>query len=126
MLTWLTLIYLSIWAIVPNTYFKCGDIGWYYNIAIQTAYICNVWDTEFTKHHESAHHIWYQYLTDTERKAYENLYNKVKKNPKAFLRDYSRKSVEEDFADMYAMHIMNWTPNIHMKKRISFIKKLWY
>lgn len=127
MLTWLILIYLPLWSIVPNTYFKCGDIAGYYSIAIQIAYICDIWDKEFTKNHEIGHHIWFNLLTDEAKERYEALYNQAKKQwNKAFLRDYSQTSVIEDFADVWSLYIMNQKTNIFIKKRITFIKNLKY
>jgi len=122
----LTIIYLILGSIVPNTFFKCGDVGWVYVHSAKTAYVCelNDWLTKFYLSHETAHYHWYNTLSEEQRVNYTKEYNKdYKKWIKYFYREYSMSSVEEDFADNYALIVMKVKINNIWKKRLYLIRK---
>lgn len=77
--------------------------------------------------HELWHFFWFEFLNDEDKKIYEMFYNYS--NNFDFYREYSKKSVEEDFADNFTLaidsqlenNIINWRI---LKLKINFIKHL--
>ena len=82
-------------------------------------YICDIGNTEFTKHHELGHKIWVELLTDKQRTEYTILFD----NAKRFYRDYSRADALEDFADNYANLKLKRNQHPDIQKRMRLIKK---
>lgn len=107
------------------TWAKCGDVWWMYNEYSDRVeiYVCDIWDgnIEFYKEHELGHYAW-KNLTEEQRETYKKAYERdKKKGVKWFYRPYSMSSVNEDFADNYA--IRSKKHNIRIKQRINLIKK---
>lgn len=66
--------------------------------------ICDTWNKEqmkFTLIHELWHYFRYEYMTDDERFNYNSLFVNSKETD--FYREYSKTSISEDFADMFAL-----------------------
>ena len=99
----------------------CDKYNWIYYYE-QRIEICNTWDKEqmkFTLLHELWHYFRYEYMTDEERFNYNSLFVNSKETD--FYREYSTKSINEDFADMFALaYIEDLTWN---NSRVFNIKK---
>ena len=117
-------IYLPLGFLIPETFYKCWTVTWVY--VNWVVYVCNVDEhTEFYKIHEIFHKIWNEEMTQEERNKYIALYKEHKKLwVNAFFREYWLNSVEEDFADNWAIMIQKKRVNPVIMKRIRLIKSL--
>ncbi len=108
---------------IPETFYKCWDVGGVFvNWKI---YVCdlNDWNLDFYKYHEIAHKVYKEVLTHEQREKYLKLYQSANKLwINAFYREYSRSNVEEDFADNFALLTMGWSTNANINKRIKKIE----
>ena len=117
----ITVTLLPIGFMIPWTNYKCWDVGGVY--VNGKVYVCEVdSNREFYTLHEKGHYIYFNVLTEKQKKDYKTIYDKhYKKGLKAFYREYSYKSMEESFADDFALWQGNKRVNIHTKQRIKLI-----
>ena len=115
---------LPIGLLIPETFVKCWDVWWMYVYNPTTKeskiYVCDIWDTEFAKHHELGHKIWIELLTHDQKLKYIRVFN----NAKYFYRDYSKSDLLEDFADNYANLMLKRNQQPDVQKRMRLIKNI--
>jgi hypothetical protein len=111
--------------LIPETWLKCWDVWWVYTRIeenIWKIYVCDLkdWNIDFYKHHEIAHKIWNEVLSEKQKKEYDKYYRKANK----FTSTEGQLNIEEDFCDNYASLKTNTKQELDIRKRIFFIKKL--
>jgi hypothetical protein len=113
------------WLMLQWVAVKCGEsnIWGVYIDSSNSIYVCKDPHTEFYTNHELGHHVWFDILTEEERKEYTELYEKAKKKGiRFFYREYSRTTVLEDFADNFALMVQEKSKPT-LAPRINWIKK---
>lgn len=133
-ISWTIISLLPLGFLIPETFYKCGQwIWWIYSTETKNIYVCE-WDqfTEFYKLHEIWHKIWLEELSEEYKNKYTSLYDQaMKAGSWSFYREYSMINVAEDFADTFAVWILNKRVNQEVRKRVNKIKfyirktKLW-
>jgi len=69
--------------------------------------------------HEIGHHVWFRDLNDNQRERYINIYN----DSNYYITEYSKTTVEENFAEEYAFYMAcNKGTECISKDRVKFFK----
>lgn len=91
---------------------QCGtEVNGAYAIETKEIYVCEQGalgdNPNIILYHEIGHHFWFDHMTEKEKNKYKSMWKIHKKKNRAFLRDYSKKTVEEWFADDFGMFALN-------------------
>lgn len=113
--------------LLPEIGMKCGSkVAWYYSRNTQDIFVCDIDEqVDRYKNHELGHKFYFEYMTDEQRKEYEELYKiALKEWSGSFIRDYAMTTVEEDFAENFAFMAMKINQPPKIQKRIRWIRKV--
>lgn len=103
-MTLASIIAAALVVVVPQWQYMIGNlcwlqITWTYDPRTNTVYVCE-WEDEFNTLHEIGHQFWHTKMREVDKISYTKKYNETK----VFYRGYSQYSVEEDFADSFALY----------------------
>lgn len=121
---------MPLWFLIPETNIRCWDVGGLYvydrNSKTSKIYVCDTWDNEFTKYHEIWHKLWMEWhISDKDKQSYTKLYDSaLKRWISMFYREYSMTSVEECWADDFALVMTKQKTKVSLRKREKFIRQI--
>jgi len=127
----LATLLLAVTVTMSNFSFCDGEIAWKhtrYNTKPSEIRICTWYtpkETVFFLVHELGHEYWFKIMTDQEREEYNELYNK-RVHTLDVMREYGKKNVEEDFADIFALVILKkkvWYKSENFTRKTELVSK---